>query len=100
MTLFRANALPNNSILIEWQLEFDGGYPVTEFEIHVALQNSRPSVVTPIQPDLVYHKGAGSTRLVTVPVVSGYSYTARATARNYLGLSQEVFHNGKVEDCI
>lgn len=89
--------LQNNSILVEWELEYDGGHPVTLFEVHVILHPPRPSTrtwrATP-PPDLVYHTDASARRLVTRAVDTGHAYTVRAIATNLLGPSIDRVDNG------
>ena len=92
----RASALQNNSILVEWELEYDGGHPITLLEIHVALHVPRPPhSAMPTPPDLVYHvMQGGMGRLVTRGVEPGHTYTATATATNTLGPSAQQTDNG------
>ena len=46
----RARALQNLSLLIEWQLEYDGGFPVSNFLITVRVQLPRQHRNTPEFP--------------------------------------------------
>ena len=89
-----ASALQNNSILVEWEMEYDGGHLITVFEVHVLLHSPRNEATMPSHADLVYHVNPWTGRLVTRPVTAGYTYTARATATNLLGPSEDKLHNG------
>lgn len=84
----------NDSILVEWELEFDGGHPISLFEVHVTLHPPRQSHGATPTPDLVYHVDAGARRLVTRVVSSGHTYTVRATATNILGPSNDQLDTG------
>ena len=76
-------------------MEYDGGHPVTLFEIHVLqLSHSQRSRSAPI-PDIVYHVNAGSRRLVTREVNAGHTYRVRAVATNLLGPSEDLIDSGK-----
>ena len=90
----RAAALPNDSILVEWGLEYSGGYSVSLFEVHVRLNLPRSRRATP-PPDLVYHVDVGIGRLVTRTVDAGHTYTVRATATNHLGPSDDQLEDGE-----
>ncbi len=96
LSSLRASALQNNSILVEWELEYDGGHPITLLEVHVALHLPRPPLLaTPPARDLVYHvMDGGVERLVTRGVEPGHTYTATATATNTLGPSSEQTDTG------
>ncbi len=96
MSSFRSSVFPNNSVLLEWQLEYDGGSDIMEFAIHLSLHNMRPSAIVPAQPDLVYHRSVGASHVITHPVPSGFSYIARAVAINSLGQSPALTHNGEM----
>ena len=79
----RASALHNNSIFIQWELEYDGGHPITLLEVHVALNQPRPPQSAMPTRDLVYHvMNPSVSGLVTREVETGHTYTATATAMN------------------
>lgn len=76
-------------------MEFDGGYPISLFEVHVMLHLPRSRRATPT-PDLVYHVDSSARRLVTRAVDSGHTYTITATATNSLGPSNDQTEDGKL----
>ncbi len=87
----RATEQSNQSILIEWDLQYSGGSSIVSFEIHVILQEHRVKRAT---PDLIYHVSVASSQLVTRSLQSGHSYIIMATLYNSLGSSDE-YANGK-----
>lgn len=89
-----ADGLANGSILLEWRLEYDGGHPVVEFEIHISSGAGRTRRDTTI-PDLVYHVDVHSNQLVTSTVRQGQTYSIVAMARNILGASSPQTTNGE-----
>lgn len=93
----RATALSNDSVLVEWGLEYDGGHPISLFEVHVMLHSprTRSRRATPTSADLVYHVDAGARRLVTRAVDAGHTYTIRAIATNSLGPSNALLEDGE-----
>ena len=89
-----ANGLVNGSILLEWRLEYDGGHPVVEFEIHVSSGVGRTRRDATI-PNLVYHVDVNSNRLITRTVRQGRTYSIVAMARNILGASNPKTTSGE-----
>lgn len=89
----RANGLANGSISLEWRLEYDGGHPIINFEIHVTSGAGRTKRDT-TGPDLVYHTNVANNQLVTSPVRLGQTYSVMATAFNVLGASDPQATNG------
>lgn len=79
-------------MLIEWELQYDGGSSIISFEIHVILQEDRAKRDT---PDLVYHVNVDFGLLVTRGLQVGRSYTIMATLHNALGPSEPEFAYGK-----
>ena len=84
----------NGSILLEWRLEYDGGHPVVEFEIHISSGAGRTRRDTTI-PNLVYHVDVNSNRLITRTIRQGQTYSIVATARNVLGASNPQTTSGE-----
>ena len=86
----------NGSILLEWKLEYDGGHPVVEFEIHISSGAGHTRRDTTI-PDLLYHVDVNSNQLITRTIRQGQTYSIVATARNILGASipQSTKFNGE-----
>lgn len=87
------DGLTNGSILLEWELEYDGGYPVLNFEIHITSGAGRARRDTTV-PDLVYHTDVYSGRLITRAIRQGQTYVVMATAYNNLGASDPQTANG------
>ena len=90
----RATGLQNHSILVEWDLEYDGGYPIITFEIRILLHLPRSRRATPSAPDFVYQVDAYAGEMITRPVNTGHAYTVRAVAMNILGPSTEQADDG------
>lgn len=89
-----ADGLTNGSILLEWRLEYDGGHPITNFEIHISMGTGRARRgATP--PDIVYHTDVNNGLLVTRVVSQGQTYAVSATASNMLGASEPQIASGK-----
>ena len=92
---FIATALPNNSLLLEWEVKFDGGHPIEEFHITIEGQVPRQRRQAPhflsfdLSPEQV---NAG--RHVTEAVESGREYTVTARVQNELGTREDGV-NGK-----
>jgi hypothetical protein len=95
--LLRATALSNDSILVEWGLEYSGGHPITLFEVHIMLHSprTRSRRATPSSSALVYHVDASTRRLVTRAVDTGHMYTVSAMAMNTLGPSNNQLEDGE-----
>ena len=91
--------MQNNSILVEWELEYTGGFPIILFEIHVMRHLPRGRSRRDTPPDLVYHTDANAGRLVTMAVDTGHTYSVRASATNTLGPSDDQIENGKLVVC-
>ena len=90
---FQATGLDNYSILIEWAVEYDGGFPITSLEIHVvqhAIRDKRSPPMTYVIDD------AYSGRYVTRVNEQGHTYILSATARNYLGSSESQITSGRL----
>lgn len=82
---------------MEWGLEFNGGHPISLFEVHVMLHlpRARSRRATPTSADLVYHVDASARRLVTRTVDAGHTYTISALATNILGPSNNQLEDGE-----
>lgn len=99
LSFLHATEQINDSILIEWELEYDGGFPIVSFEIHVILQTARTKRDTPTNPDLIYHTNVDNDHLVTRSVENGRSYVVMAILYNTIGSSDE-FAYGKYKKLI
>lgn len=95
LSYLNAIGLANGSIELEWRLEYDGGHPISNFEIHISVGSGRARRDTS-NPDLVYHTDVNNNRLVTRAVSRGQTYSVMATASNILGASDPRYTNGKI----
>ena len=95
---FVATALTNNSLLLEWELEFDGGYPVTNFQITIEAQNLRQRRQAASHLSLLLNpEQAEAGSLVTQVLSSGVAYAITARLENAVGrVEQET--SGKLSD--
>ena len=90
----QAEGFANGSILLEWRLEYDGGHPILNFEIHVSTVGGRTRRET-TPPDVVYYPDITSNHLVIRAVRQGQTYRILATASNVLGASDPQMANGQ-----
>ena len=95
LSYLNAIGLANGSIALEWRLEYDGGRPISSFEIHITVGTGRARRDTSSNPGLVYHTDVNNNRLVTSAVSRGQTYSVMATASNILGASDPQYANGK-----
>lgn len=107
LRLLTATSQPNNTITVEWQLEFTGGYPVTDFLVTVEALLSRglgdgPGVSRRETSGVwSFHLGpeeveSGSLVTEVLPVGQGYRVTAIVT--NQIG-EREKETNGNCIHC-
>ena len=97
LSFLTATGLTNNTILLEWQLEFTGGYPVSEFIITVeALDNRRFSDGEHSKrqmPDFLSFsldpEQAESGSLVTQSLETGRGYMVMSRLRNAMGTREQ-----------
>ena len=88
LSYFNVTALGNQSLLVAWQLEYDGGQPITSMNITVeALDSSSPAPVraagraTPV----TYSVGVNDSYLLTSSFPQGWSYLITADVQNKVG---------------
>eukprot|EP00731_Ephydatia_muelleri_P012219 Em0006g1113a len=88
LSYFNVTALGNQSLLVAWQLEYDGGQPITSMNITVeALDSSSPAPVraagraTPV----TYSVGVNDSYLLTSSFPQGWSYLVTAYVQNKVG---------------
>jgi len=87
LRFLHARALQNLSLLIEWELEYDGGFPISNFLITVMAQLPRQR--RDIPDFLHYEVGVATGRLVTRALEQGRKYTVNAEVTNELGSSHQ-----------
>ena len=99
LSFLRATEQINDSILIEWELEYNGGFPIVSFELQVILQTARAKRDTPTNPDLIYHTDVDNGHLVTRSVENGRSYVVMAIVYNTIGSSDEFAYGKCIWSC-
>ena len=83
----------NLTLLVTWELAYDGGYPISEFTITITSESPRAKRQ---EGGVVYHVDPSAGQLLSQPLPSGQRHLVTLTLENQVGI-QDYSLSGKRE---